>query len=49
MKCCQFKQLHPMWYGRLVRMKMGQKEENKREKEGKGENNDSRKTRSMAD
>lgn len=50
MKCCQFKQLHPMWYGRLVSVKMEKKEENKREKERKvKENNDSSKTRSMAD
>jgi len=42
MKCCQFKQLHPIWDGRLVSMKMGKKR--------KKENNDSRKKRrSMAD
>ena len=29
MKCCQFKQLHPIWDGRLVSLNMGEKVENK--------------------
>lgn len=29
---CQFKQLHPIWDGRLVRMKMGKEIERKRER-----------------
>ena len=32
MRCCQSKQLHPIWDGRLVSMKMGKKERKKERK-----------------
>lgn len=35
MKCCHFKQLRPIWDGRLVSMKMGKKAR-KKEREGWG-------------